>query len=133
MGFFAWLFGRNPIREFSPERLGWTTEVVGELHHQADIEGQYRLNGGTDSPAKATATLIPEDDNEYDANAVRVEIGGRRVGYLAREQASEYREAVGTASGRCSAKIFGGYLLDEDEREDEGRERAYFGVWLNIA
>ena len=132
MGLFAWLFGRNPIREFSPGR-GWTTEVVGEQQYQADIERQYRLHGGTEDDAKATATLIPEDDNEYDANAVRVEIGGRLVGYLSRERAPEYRSAVGTASGRCSANIVGGFLLDEDEREDEGRERAYFGVKLNIA
>ena len=104
-----------------------------ELHYQADIERQYRLHGGTEHPVKATATLIPEDDNEYDANAVRVEIGGRLVGYLSREQAQEYRSAVGTASGRRGAKIVGGFLLDEDEREDEGRERAHFGVMLNIA
>ena len=129
MGFFAWLFGRNPIREFSPGR-GWMTDVVGELQYQADIED---LHGGTEDDTKATATLIPEDDNEYDANAVRVEIGGRLVGYLSREQALEYRSAVGTASGRCGAKIVGGFLFDEDEREDEERERAYFGVKLNIA
>ena len=52
MGFFAWLFGRNPIREFSPERLGWTTDVVGELHYQAEIERQYRSHGGTEGDAK---------------------------------------------------------------------------------
>ena len=91
------------------------------------------MHGGTEDGAKSTATLIPEDDNEYDANAVRVELGGRLVGYLPRELAQEYRSAVGTTSGRCGAKIVGGYLLDDDEREDEGRERAYFGVWLNIA
>ena len=111
------------LREFSPERLGWTIEVVGELHHQADIERQYGLHGGTEDDTKATATLIPEDGNEYDANAVRVEIGDRLVGYLSREQALEYRSAVGTASGRCGAKIVGGFLFDEDEREDEeGKE-----------
>ena len=57
MGFFAWLFGRNPIREFSPERLGWTTDVVGELHYQAEIERQYRSHGGTEGDVKATATF----------------------------------------------------------------------------
>ena len=72
MGFFVWLFGRNQIREFSPGR-GWTTEVVGELQCQADIERQYRFHGGTEHDAKAIAFLIPEDNNEYDANAVRVE------------------------------------------------------------
>jgi hypothetical protein len=127
MGLFAWLFGRNPPREFSPGR-GWTTEVVGELPCQAGIERQYRLHGGTEHDVKATATLIPEDNNEYDVNAVMVVIGRCLVGYLSRERAAEYRSAVGTASGRCAAKIVGGFILDDDTRE-----RAYFGVKLNIA
>jgi hypothetical protein len=127
MSFFRRLFGLSQARILAPGR-GWTTEVVGELQCQADIERQYRLHGGTEHDAKATATLIPEDNNEYDANAVRVEIGGRLVGYLPRERAAEYRSAVGTASSRCGAKMVGGFVLDDDTRE-----RAYFGVKLNIA
>jgi hypothetical protein len=127
MSLFRRLFGFAQVSVLAPGR-GWTTEVVGELPCQADIERQYLLHGGTEHDAKATATLIPDDNNEYDGNAVRVEIGGCLVGYLPRERAAEYRSAVGAISGRCGAKIVGGFVL-----EDDTRERAYFGVKLNLA
>jgi hypothetical protein len=60
------------------------------------------------------------------ANAVRVEIDGRRVGYLPRELAFEYRAALGETAGQCSAKIVGGY-----ERDDGSTD--HFGVKLHMA
>ncbi len=38
-----------------------------------------------DNDDPVTITLIPEEDNEHDALAVRAEIGGGKVGYLAAE------------------------------------------------
>ncbi len=38
-----------------------------------------------------TAHLIPDNDNPYDSNAVRVDINSRTVGYLNREQALSFR------------------------------------------
>lgn len=38
------------------------------------------------------AKLIYEDDNEYDDNAISIEIDGNTVGYLSREDAKLYRK-----------------------------------------
>jgi hypothetical protein len=58
---------------------------------------------------KVSAVLVREADNAFDANAVRIEIGSRRAGYLSREMALQYREALGESAGQCSAKIVGGF------------------------
>ena len=41
-----------------------------------------------------TAHLIPDNDNPYDSNAVRVDINSRTVGYLNREQALSFRSRL---------------------------------------
>ena len=41
-----------------------------------------------------TAHLIPDNDNPYDSNAVRVDINSRTVGYLNREQALSFRRRL---------------------------------------
>ena len=108
---FGLLFGKAPVAEVAPGR-GWTTEVVGESQYQDELRVLYRMHGGTEHDIKVIASVVPEDDNRHDPNAVRVEIKKRVVGYLTRQMAAEYRAAVGTASGRCSAKIVGGFALD---------------------
>jgi len=58
--------------------------------------------------------LVPEPTNEHDSNAVRVHIhGGAQVGYLSREDAIAYRDAMVAlttqrAAGVCPAKLIGG-------------------------
>ncbi len=125
MGLFAKLFGKKQYSAFAAGR-GWTTNVVGELKYQDNLRSLYRSLGGTEHDVKATATLIPEENNKFDSNAVRVEIKGRAVGYLSREMAIEYRTAIGAMSGQCGTKIVGGFLKDDGTR-------AYFGVKLNIS
>ena len=58
--------------------------------------------------------------------AVRIEIESLSVGYLSREMALQYREALGESVGQCSAKIVGGFELDDGSS-------AHFGVKLNLA
>jgi hypothetical protein len=98
--------------------------VVGESHYQDTLQFLYRRNGGAGHDIKVSAALVPENDNAFDHNAVRVEIESCRVGYLPREMALEYRAALGEEVGRCGAKIVGGFELDAS---------AYFGVKLNLA
>jgi hypothetical protein len=100
--------------------------VVGESHYQDTLQFLYRRNGGAGHDIKVSAALVPENDNAFDHNAVRVEIESCRVGYLPREMALEYRAALGEEVGRCSAKIVGGFELDDGSS-------AYFGVKLNLA
>jgi len=61
-------------------------------------------------------TLVPEPDNAYDKNAIRVEIqGGAQVGYLSRDDAAEYRDvfqwlAKRNVVGIARAKLIGGVV-----------------------
>ena len=56
--------------------------VVGESHYQDALQTLYRKNGGSDDDnVKVVAALVPEDDNAFDANAVRIN-RIRSVGYL---------------------------------------------------
>src|SRR5690349_5646639 len=61
--------------------------VVGESHYQralAEICGAPTEEGHR---LEAEAHLVPEDDNPYDSNAVKVTVSGKQVGYLDREAA----------------------------------------------
>jgi hypothetical protein len=125
MGLLGWLLGRTEAAHFAAGR-GWTTEVVGESHYQGNLQLLYRSHGGTEHDMKAIAALVPEKNNKRDSNAVRVEIERRQVGYLSRQMAAEYRASIGTAPGQCSAKIVGGFSMDDGTT-------AHFGVKLNMS
>ncbi|MDP2409036.1 MAG: hypothetical protein Q8M26_01990 [Pseudolabrys sp.] len=125
MGFFQRIFGRKLHTKLAAGR-GWTIDAVGELNYQQSLQTLYQSLGGTDHDVKTTAILVPEQNNQFDSNAVRVEISRRTVGYLSKGMATEYRAAVGTASGSCGAKIVGGFLKDDGTT-------AYFGVKLNVS
>ncbi|MDO1560392.1 hypothetical protein Q0812_13235 [Brevundimonas sp. 2R-24] len=84
------------------------------------------MEGGHD--LECQALLILEDYNAYDSNAVRVEIRGRKVGYLSREDAARLRAAIPAdrrkAAVHCAAKINGGF-------DDDG-DLGHFGVRLGL-
>jgi hypothetical protein len=83
MGLFDLLFRRQPADFVNGS--GWTIEVVGELQYQGNLLKQYRRAGSTGHDVTVGAVLTPENSNRFDENAVRVEIGGRVVGYLTRD------------------------------------------------
>lgn len=84
---------------------------------------------GLESNIPAIAVLVPEPRNRYDRNAVRVDIDGRPVGYLARELAVRYQPVLNALASRggkgwcnarltgCGQRSFGVYLhLGDPER-----------------
>ena len=73
MGFLRRLFGYKQTSSLAPGR-GWVVPVVGESHYQDVLEMLYRKNGGSGHDIKVSAALVPEDDNAFDPNAVRIEI-----------------------------------------------------------
>lgn len=84
--------------------------VAGESHYQDALR---RIAGAGEVRHQAEAHLIPEPENPHDANAVRIEIGGRKVGYLPRVLAGAYAGGLAAivARGRlpsCEATIVGG-------------------------
>lgn len=97
--------------------------VVGESFYTANLRN---IVGGTHEVRhNCEATLVLEDNNPHDSNAVRVEIGGLQVGHLPRSRAVKYRRLLSRIGGQpamsCAAVIVGG-----------GRDRPNLGVWLDV-
>ena len=96
-------------------RLSFPDEVVrvvGVSHYQDPLLAIVGETGRERVRHAATATLEPEPENPHDANAVRVLVEGRHVGYLSREDAVRYGPPVRLLSehGRvlaCDAVIGG--------------------------
>jgi glyoxylase-like metal-dependent hydrolase (beta-lactamase superfamily II) len=74
----------------SPED-GVELDVVGESHYHADLAGlMVALRNDFEATEVTTAArLVREPGNPYDRNAVRVEIHGKLVGYLSRDEAAD--------------------------------------------
>jgi HIRAN domain-containing protein len=95
-------------------------KVTGTSHYQDALEA---ICGGRTEESvehEETAQLILETANPYDRNAVRIEIQGRHVGYLSRDDAKAFRERV--AGERlpgdrfpCPTLILGGWDRDGDQ------------------
>ena len=67
-----------------------TLEVVGESNYQ---EALWTIVGGRRRDRvryDVAAVLLPEPDNRFDANAIKVLIDGNLVGYLSRQDAVAY-------------------------------------------
>jgi hypothetical protein len=108
----------------------YSIEVVGESHYQEALEKICGIRTEEGANLTVEATLIHENDNPYDNKAIRIDIAGRTVGYLSRQNARQYRAKLREAghpgiTATCSAKIVGGW--------DRGQEdRGYFGVRLDL-
>ena len=142
--FIAWLKRQDTIKKKTtgihtitakrlPAFLGdgqFEQEIVGESFYQGALEviaGERDEEGVEEYIA---ATILPENDNTHDANAVAIFIGDEKVGYFARSEASEIREelaAIGASQGgQCEAVVVGGW--------DRGRGNVgHFGVKLDLA
>jgi hypothetical protein len=143
MGLLSKLFGvsqePNPAAPSGPAvqtlRLPgpglFSLEAVGESNYQEALE---RICGGRSydgADLLTDATLVHEDTNPYDPEAVRIDIAGGTVGYLSRAHARIYRRQMAMAghAGRvavCAARIRGGWDRGEDDRGS-------YGVRLDVA
>ena len=103
--------------------------IVGESHYQdilSQICGGHAEGGhGFDCAAE----LVPDPNNKYDSNCVRVLIGGQLVGHLSRDDNEDYLEALAGSGLRgrtamCRARVVGGW---RDAKGDGN-----FGVKLDI-
>lgn len=107
----------------------YSAQVVGESHYQPALEAI----AGPKTPARKAfacqAQLIREPSNPYDANAVRVDIDGRTVGYLSRTLAEDVADCVEDRGERgaaimCPAMIVGGWR--------DGADEGAYGVRLDL-
>ncbi len=139
IGVAIW-FGAQIRRGYRGEDLDHSTdartpgtfavEVVGESNYQQALETICGGRSRDGAEEHITATLVLEDSNPHDKNAVRVDIAGNTVGYLSRPDARSYRQRLkqnGDDSSKqtCRALIRGGW--------DRGRnDRGNFGVRLDL-
>ena len=105
-------------------------DIVGESKYQEALEA---ISGGREREGvekRTEATLVLEDQNPHDNRAVRVDIQGRTVGYLSRDDARSYRKQIAKAghprlTAVCDALIVGGW---HRSKKDVGS----FGVKLDL-
>lgn len=120
-------------REIPATRVVWREgsfpmEVVGESAFQ---DALVAISGGHNRYGHylpCEAEIMREPSNPHDPNAVAVLIEGRKVGYLAREQAARVSAQMvtdGVFAVRCGAQITGGWRTNQ---YDSG----FFGVKLAI-
>lgn len=113
-----------------PELGQFDVDVVGESHYQGELKMLVSEHTSKGVSHECIAVLVPEDDNEYDKKAVRVDIDGYTVGYLDSEDAKAFRRRLsrnkhpGEAS-KCKALIRGGYQM-------RNGPTAFYGVALDI-
>jgi len=129
MGLFSKLFGEKETVYIEGDG-GFDLEVVGESNYQKHLKklcGGYSKEG---SKTEVIAKLIFENNNPHDNQAIRVDIEGKTVGYLSREDARIYRKRIRKAGYDeitilCNGKIFGGKKLGLLRKTN-------FGVWLDL-
>lgn len=83
--------------------------VVGESYYQSNISKICGRKADEEVAHQCVGTLIPEDDNPKDKNAVAVYLDGNQVGYLSKDEALRYRPALAAAAAK-------GYLVAGDAR-----------------
>jgi len=123
------LQARSPVA-IIPGQGSFRVSVVGESNYQADLESI--CGGRTENGAYEVveAQLVLEESNPYDPDAVRVDIAGKTIGYLSRENARQYRGQLNEQGYRgvvtkCTATIVGGW-------DRGGGDKGHFGVTLDI-
>ena len=71
-----------------------TLEVVGESHYQDALWRIVGASRGDRVRFDTHAVLLPDLENEYDPDAVKILIEGNLVGYLSRDDAATYRPGL---------------------------------------
>jgi hypothetical protein len=86
--------------------------TVGVSHYQPTLLELTGATPGAEVRVETRAALVPQPDNPHDPNAVAIEIDGRLVGYLAREEAERWQPILQVVADNgalavCEAMIAG--------------------------
>ena len=87
--------------------------IVGHLHHQIELD--VIAGGRRDAPVyfRTNALVYAEPDNPHDSHAVALDIGGWRIGYVARDEAPRFAAELAAIGGpgafACRALIENGW------------------------
>ncbi len=93
-------------------------KLAGTSAFQAELK---RMIGKIDEHGAnktVRVSLVEDDQNEHDSNAVKVTINGTTIAFLPAGRAIEYREQISAAGlsgmvGEASARIVGGFKTNE--------------------
>lgn len=108
----------------------FATHAVGESHHQAALAGLAKHAECPRDGLPFRAQLVPDPDNRFDPDAVKVQIAGQQVGYLSRDDAALFHDMMhddgcdGWAA-EVVAIILGGFVHRDGTR-------ASYGVRLDL-
>ena len=135
--------------------------VTGTAHYQDAFSGMLAENEDYGLPAAelkemlepgekvwqyevdfSTVALVPEPENEYDPNAVRVELDGIKVGYIKKGSCSQVKNLLKSDKYvRTTAETFGGkykslYVWEDDDGDSHERiekgDTGVYGVTVTI-
>ncbi len=114
-------------------------DIVGESNYQQNLEGICGKRSKEGEDRTIAALLVLEERNKFDPYAVRVDIQGKTVGYLAKEKAPEFRNQMAQLGLQgpavsCRALIRGGW--DRGSRKGIGTmkgDRGHYGVQLDVS
>lgn len=98
-------------------------QLVGEFYYQSAFKKLVGNHGDRGVHLECLAILIPENTNQYDNQAIRIDIKGMTVGYFSRNDARRFRMRLITKrlmgqTTTCNAIIEGGQLLHEGNRSN---------------
>jgi hypothetical protein len=102
--------------------------AVGEASYQDALRRICGSDRWEDVRCDVRAVLVPEPSNQYDPNAVMVQVDGQLVGYLSRGDAIEYRPTTQLLFEEqhvivCDARICG---------RGPGSDTANLGIFLEL-
>jgi hypothetical protein len=81
--------------------------VVGTSHYQDALVELSRRRGDEEVRVEKVAALVREPTNPHDPNAIAVQIDGRLVGYLSREENPRWQDVVADHTVGAEAMIAG--------------------------
>ena len=115
-----------------PPKGKFDFEVVGESFYQEEIYRQFLMQKEMETAGETlVATLLPENENPHDANAVAVLINDEIVGHMCREDAESFRRRLALhqipkKTSTCNV------LIIEHERSTLTRNGRFYSVWLDM-
>lgn len=133
---------RPPARPPSAQRtprhpsLRWAGEtppstcIVGERHYGSNLAkaiGRRRERGYLQA---VDVTLVRDPNNQHDANAIRAEIGGLQVGFVAKDVAADLAPAL-DAAGAAQCVVPGIVRDGTSEASPRGGKPHRIEVWLD--
>ena len=88
--------------------------VVGARHYSANIKFLISTDDKNSLKCDGTATIFHEKDNQFDKNAIAVEVDNRIVGYISKFRSAQLLKLIGDRKVELNCTL----LWNGDPEED---------------